>query len=253
MEKPYILYDNRLDDGTPTATTTASGYSVMNLNDWRSYTYWKPSSTATQYITIDCGSAKSADSLAIFNHDLNTRGASISVECSSDNFATDVTVALASFAPSNDRPIFKTFTSISKRYWRLKITGLTAACYIAILDIGVRITFERYLLEGFDPADETVKGESTDNITGSLLGSVLAYREKGVSFKLRLLTDSWFNNTFYPAWSNHLSLLKPFFWEWNYTNYPEQLFLVAVKPGAKLSAPYEGLKRQTSLEFVGVI
>lgn len=252
IEKPYILYDNRLDDGTPTATTTASGYSVLNLSDWRSYTYWKAGSTATQYITVDAGSAKAADSLAIISHDLFTRGASISVECSSDNFGADITVALAAFAPTSDKAIFKTFTSISKRYWRLKITGLTAACFMGILVIGARLTFNRYLTEEFDPIGEEPVGESLESVQGQPLGSVVSFVKNNSKISLRIISDSWFTNTFKPAWDNHISKFKPFFFVWNFTNFPTDIRLMWLSPGQRLEAPYEGLTRKFSLEFHGV-
>lgn len=252
MSNPYILYDNRLADGTPTATTTASGYDVKNLTDWRPYTYWKAGSNAIQYITIDCGAAKSADSLAIYGHDLLTRGAQVSVECSSDNFALDITQALAPFAPSNNKAIFKTFTSQSKRYWRLKITNLTAACYIAILDIGPRLEMERPPLSDFDPIGEKPVSESEINVEGQLLGVVNRIIEKRIDASF-VVGDSWFNQTFLSAWDNHLSLLKPFFWANDIATYPDQVFLVRIAPDFSLQVPYMAPGyRRLSLEFVGV-
>jgi hypothetical protein len=56
MANPIILYDNRFDDGTPTATVTADGYSVLNINDWKTYTFWKGDATDPTYLTVDTGS-----------------------------------------------------------------------------------------------------------------------------------------------------------------------------------------------------
>ncbi len=42
MALPKIFHDNRFDDGTPVASTTAAGYDVLNLLDWRPYTKWQP-------------------------------------------------------------------------------------------------------------------------------------------------------------------------------------------------------------------
>jgi len=55
--KPLILADNRLDNGTPTATDTAAGFDVLNLKDLRTYTYWQALSFGTKYITVDTYSA----------------------------------------------------------------------------------------------------------------------------------------------------------------------------------------------------
>lgn len=45
MSYPKILHDNRFDDGDPVASTTAAGYDVRHVRDWRPYTRWKPSAT----------------------------------------------------------------------------------------------------------------------------------------------------------------------------------------------------------------
>lgn len=251
-EKPYILLDNRLDDGVPTATTTASGYDVLNLRDWRPYTYWKANTNAVHYLTVDCGSAKTADSLAILSHDLFTQGAQVSVECSSDNFSADTTVALAAFGPTDNKAVFKTFAAQTKRYWRLKIANLTAACFLGILAIGTRITFPRYLLESFDPIAEEPKGESARNPNGQILGSVVGYIEKTARVRFQSLTTTFAESTFRPAWDLHISKFKPFFWMPDYTNRPQDAFLMAIKPGARLEMPWEGLSRRLELELIGV-
>ncbi len=252
MSNPYILYDDRLADGTPTATTTASGYDVKNLTDWRPYTYWKAGSNAIQYITVDCGAAKAADSLAIYGHDLFTQVAQVSVECSSDNFATDITQALAPFSPSNNKAVFKTFTSQSKRYWRLKVANLTAAAYIGILTIGSRLEMEKPPLSDFDPIGEKPASESEINVEGQLLGVVNRIVEKLIEANFAV-TDSWFNQLFLPAWDNHLSFVKPFLWANDIATYPDQVFLVRIAPDFSLHVPYMAPGyRLLSLRLVGV-
>ena len=119
MQTPIILYDNRLTDGTPAATDTAAGYDILNILDLRTYTQWKAASSGTKYITIDCGSAKSADCLAVIGHNLYTAGATVSVESSSDNATW--TQRLAGFTPTSDKAFMKLFVSASARYWRIKI------------------------------------------------------------------------------------------------------------------------------------
>jgi len=71
MSNPLILYDNRLDDGTPTATATESGYSVIYLRDWKTYTFWKGDTTDPSYVTVDCGEG----TIAVTGDNLCTNGA----------------------------------------------------------------------------------------------------------------------------------------------------------------------------------
>jgi hypothetical protein len=55
MANPLVLYDNRFEDGTPTATDTAAGYNVLNIRDWKTYTFWKGTAADPMYLTVDCG------------------------------------------------------------------------------------------------------------------------------------------------------------------------------------------------------
>lgn len=249
--KPVILYDNRLNDGTPTATDTASGYDVLNLRDYRTYTYWKAANaTGIKYVTVDCGTPKSADALGIVGHNLNTVGATISVESSPDNSVW--TERLAGFTPSNDKALLKLFTSASARYWRLKITGMSAAPFMAILVIGSRFTFERYLKSPFDPDAEKVEAKAVRSKGGHVLGVAIAFYERNIQAEWSRLTPSWIKNTFIPAWTGHLSKCLPFFWAWEPTDHSDEVYYVALPPDASLRMPYDPVRRSLSLDMVGV-
>lgn len=101
---PIIMYESMLNDCIPTATSTATDYDVLNLRDLRLFTYWKATGTTDpQYITCDVGSGntKAADSLAIIGHNLNAAGASVTLQCSTDDFVSDIDYILAKL-PSTD-------------------------------------------------------------------------------------------------------------------------------------------------------
>jgi len=94
---PKILHDNRLDDAAPVASTTAEDYDVLNLRDWRPYTWWKPTALPAT-VTVDCGMARAADYAYINGHNLVSSHAAIEVRGSSDNFVTsDVRIAASNF------------------------------------------------------------------------------------------------------------------------------------------------------------
>ena len=251
MGKPLILYDNRLNDGTPVATTTDTGYDVLNLKDLRSYTFWQAANTTTPcYITVDCGSAKSADCLGIFKHNFNTIGASISVECSSDNFASDTTVALAAFAPATDKAILKTFTTVSKRYWRLKINGtLSAKPYMAILMLGSKLELSHEPDTPFQLIDEGVESETSKSNAGHILGSVIFYHPIEIICKISWLARTWVTDTFKPFWDNHGSLMKPFFFAWDLTNYSTYIYWAKFQNNARFKIPLSISPYVDSLEL----
>jgi len=92
--KPKFLYDNRLNDGTPVASTTATGnYNVLNLLDFRPFTWWKPTSLPAT-VDVDSGVARAADYALIYGHDLHDAQVAVEVRGSTDNFAaSDVLLA----------------------------------------------------------------------------------------------------------------------------------------------------------------
>ena len=92
MSNPLILYDNRLDDGTPVATATESGYSVIYLRDWKTYTFWKGDTTDPSYVTVDCGEG----TIAVTGDNLCTNGADFTGGPPPTGWvATDCTLAAA--------------------------------------------------------------------------------------------------------------------------------------------------------------
>ena len=254
--KPVLLYDNRFLDGTPTACSTdaASDYDILNIKDWRPYTLWKAANTTTPcYITVDCGLAKAADALGILRHNFGTIGADISVECSSDNFGADITVALAPFSPADDYLIFKTFSTQTKQHWRLKIDGaVSAAPKIGVLVTGVKFLFERYLKSPFDPQPEKLINSSKVSNEGHILGVTKRFIEYMIQPRFTRLTPSWVKNTFRPIWDAHLSDGKPFFWAWELDNYSDEVYYVALKDKFQLKMPYDPVRRSLALDMRGV-
>lgn len=252
--KPVILNDNRFDDGTPTATDTDSDsqYDVLNIKDLRTYTHHKFAGSGTKYYTIDCGSAKSADALAIISHNLKTANATVSVEYSSDNFSADVNVALSGFTPSDDKAFLKLFTSQSARYWRIKIVTASIVVWLGVAIVGERFIFERYPVAPFDPQPEKIISKTSISNTGNLLGSVIQYIEIQIEVSFKHLTPSWAANTFRPIWDAHLSQLKPFFWAWELDNHSDEVYFGQITEGFHLKMPYDPVRRSLTLKMRGV-
>ncbi len=254
MEKPVLLFDNRFDDGTPTVLWpgTEAGYDVLNLKDLRPYTFWKSAGTSPTHIIIDCGVGKSADSVAVLGHNLATVGATIQVLCSDDNFVADTTVALGPFTVNNDKAFFRAFASQTKRYWKFYLSGLTAAPQLAVLIVGNRLQFPRYLMKGYDPQPEQIHGSSTRSQTGQPLGAEVRYIEHQFRARFQRVTDAFFTGTFKPAWDAHISKLKPFFWVWDYGTHPDEVYFVKVPDKFSLKAPFDPVRRTLDLSFEGI-
>jgi len=122
MGLPKLLFDNRFADAVPVASTTAAGnYAAANIADLRPYTWWKPTALPAT-LTVDCGSAKAADYALVYGHDLGSKGGSIAIEGSTDNFVNSIDRMVLT-QPANDDPFLMEYASGAYKYWRAKIWG----------------------------------------------------------------------------------------------------------------------------------
>ena len=229
MGLPRVFHDNRLDDATPAASTTATGFDVLNLRDWRPYTEWQPTALPAT-VTVDCGSAKAADYAFIWGHDLFTQGATLEIRGSTDNFAAS-DVLVDSLTPTSDDPFLLEWTSTSYRYWRINITGTTVPT-LGIAAIGAALEIPAYLREGFDPIGTEPKGIFNRSVAGMPLGRSIQYEDWSQSLTFDNLSWAWIRSTWEPAWAAHLRG-EPFGFAWNSTTYPTEIALVTAKAGSK--------------------
>jgi len=244
---PLILAENIFLLGDPTATDTETGYDVANIVDYRTHNFWKGASAGTKYITIDCLTAVTADALGIVGHNLYTADADISVESSPDN--STWTERLAAFAPASDKALMKTFTIASARYWRIKIVTASVAARIAVIFLGNRFEFPRYITGSFDPYPEEISAVTARSKTGNLLGSILDVIMCKISVQFTKMTESWVNNTFRPLWDTYLSQLQPFFWAWDVVNHPTEVYYGKIPDDFTLSTPYDPWRRTVTLKI----
>ena len=220
---PIILSANLLEGySTLTATDTDDGYDVLNVIDRRPYTWWQAGNvtTRTKYITFDSGvGAPSADTIGIRGHNLYTAGASLAVEYSTDGVSWST--ALAGFAVASDKAVLKTFTSASKRYWRIKVyregSDFTVQPKIAVLILGVRMEFPTPPEAQYTPNPEEVIATSNRGRTGHLLGSTLAFVNNRITAQFKQLTTTWVSATYYPWFVVYGRGMLPFFYAWNLT------------------------------------
>jgi hypothetical protein len=229
MANPRILYDNRLDDGTPAASTTATGFDVANLTDWRPYTKWQPTALPAT-VTVDAGSALSADYWVIWGHDLFTQGATIQLRKSNDNFAVN-DVLVDSITPTDDEPIVRYFTSTSERYWRFNITGTTMPT-LAIASVGEHLELPDGVSDLFDPIGRKPMGPFNRSVEGHPLGRSIEYQKWTQAVALRYIDWSWMRTDWIPAWEAHLKS-TPFVYDWNPgdATYGGESRLVAIEDG----------------------
>lgn len=247
---PKILHENRLDDAAPTATTTAAGnFNVLNLRDFRPYTWWKPTALPAR-VTVDCGTPKAVDYWAVYGHDLFTQGCTIELRGSTDNFVTS-NVVVDGLTPTNNKAFARTITSVSYRYWQLSITGGATMPSLAIVAMGVLLDMPSYMMEGFDPIGRMVVGVANRSMDGHPLGRTVKYEQWQETLKFQLLTWSFLRASFEAAWVAHLRD-EPFLFVWDPIGHPAEIYLVMAKD--KFTSPHRtGSLCELSMEVVGVV
>jgi len=219
---PLVLYESRLNDAVPVASTTAAGYNVLNLREARPYNFWKPTAMPAT-VTVDCASSKSADYLAVYGHDLFTQGCTIEIRKSTDNFAAN-DVLVATHTPADNKPILVLFTSTSSRYWRIRVLTGTAPT-IAIAMFGVRLEIPAGVREGFDPIGRNSVGQYNRSVKGYALGKVINYQEWKENLRFELVSWTWVRTTWSAAWDAWLQS-EPWLFAWHPDTYPKETYLV---------------------------
>lgn len=219
MSNPKIFYQNHLDGSGLSASTTAAGYSVDNLRDWRPYTRWK-STALPATITRDYGSALAADYGFVCG-----QPATYEFHGSTDNFASsDVLLGSVTLTKAGFSLGLAVFGSASYRYWRVRQTG-TGTPEVAIAAIGAALEMPVPLDAGFDPLRRKVYGQRNQSEKGYGLGRVTDFEEWMQTLQFNWVTWAFVRSTFDPAWLAHLRD-KPFAFCWDPATYAGEVRLV---------------------------
>ena len=244
------------DGSTLVATSTeASGdFDVDYLHNWLETNRWKAEDSGLadpQFITFDAGvgNTETADYIAILGHNLNTAGATVTLQYSTDNFSGDINDAFTGEAPTADTVYHKEFTSPGDfRYWRLRIAGHGATAPFMDIAVWGDKTELDFVTATFDPYDEDVKAKT--NVSGG--GVVTGIHTK---FSERPLDLRWSDSSpeFYDIirdWHDTHGL-KNFFVAWETNNNPQDVFLM--RPSNRFRNPYDqtGNFRDVSVTLKG--
>jgi hypothetical protein len=204
-----------------------------------------------QWLRIDAGAGNTfaVNSLAISGHDLYTQGTKdIVLQWSDDD--SEWTNCHTPFTPSDDKTILESFTEVNHRYFRLLLPpGYASPPQIGVLFMGSYFSFPVYADSGFDPDCQEKEFQAQWSQEGHLLGVVGKYTRRDIPARFRRLPASFISDIFLPFWQEHVP--SPFFWAWDITNHPEEVYLVTMAKG-KLSMPYAANTRSLELEMVGL-
>ncbi len=237
-----------------TSTESTGDYDPSYIHNWLETNMWKAEDSGLadpQYLTYDAGvgNTKDADYLAILGHNLNTAGATVTLQWSTDNFAADVNDAFAGEAPSADTVYLKEFTSPgAKRYWRLKIAGHTAiAPYMAIAVWGEKTELD-YATASFDPYEQDTKATVGMSEGGYVTGVHTRYIERSLRLRFDDSDSTLYNKV--KAWHDDHGM-KNLFAAWELANNASDVWLM--RPSSRFRNPLNrtGIMRDISIQLTG--
>lgn len=235
-----FLFERKFAGGTSlTATDTASGYNVANINDYRKYSKWKAASSGTKYITVNHSGTQTADMIGIAGHNFGTASAEVTLEAELplEGGGTGwVEIAdLGTFTSNADT--IKTFTQYTSDKYRLKIVTASVAAEIGVIFLGDALdtTYSPEIPYAIYNEEPIANSEFSKN--GNLLGSVIEYHRKTINPVWRNLSTTFVTDDFLPAWETYMRGQLPFFFSWDPANSPEESYYCKIVGGSTLSMP----------------
>lgn len=233
-----IAYNNLMTASatTLTADTEATGFEAVNLGNWNAYESWKPTAAGTQNFNINLGSLLDVDTFCVFGHNLSDYSGTIKLQWSNDG-ATGWTDLFSAITPTDNTVIFKTFTSVNKRYFRIVTTQTGSAASIAVVFLGEVMTLEKGFRVGHVPSGLFDDAMTIQNVseTAIPLGRSTIVQAGQFTIPQTLLTPSWVRSTWVPFIEHAKSF--PFFFAWDLTNFADETVFAWTNgkphPGAK--------------------
>lgn len=205
---PRIGYSDVI--GGATLTTTPALYidtsSPANVQDWRSWSFWRPSGGTTRTIEADLGGSKTVSAAAIYGHD-----ASGSVTVDRWDGAAWVPVASAT-AAGDGAVLWLSWASIATTKLRFTFASLS---YLAILWAGPELILPTGIPGGWsDPvlAQRPMLFPETSR-KGVHLGTAIEMWDAKLTLGLKNLEAEWVRDYWMPF--VRTCAARPFFLHWN--------------------------------------
>jgi len=212
------------------ATVTASTDTANAANMWEGFLgdFWT-AGTGAQTLVIDHGSAKAIDYWGIAGHNLGSDGASAAIAWSDDNISY---TTIETLNPTTDAVIFSTFTSVSHRYTKVTVTGVTSA-KIARLHVGTTDDLSGVLAAPFTQPELAAEYQFTTPISqgGLPLGRSVKHTSYEFDMVFNTVATSWVEANWLALYAQ--IAVSPFFLLWDATNHSTDTAFAWLQRNAK--------------------
>ena len=254
IDHPDILAQNVLEDCAVTYDATEDAlYKAAYVANRSRLSKFLGENITPQNIVFDYGAAVAVDTFVFDKNFTITGGSSQVLFQWSDNNAdwtTLVTMTKAGDLASSLLPIWKVFDSVSHQYYRLRMTGLTAAPLIFNVWAGTRIQLDTSPFGNFDPwgaLSEDVSQRSpagVSQVVHRYLRRTFRAQFENLTDAQMLQLDSW--------WSQAGSAGLPWWFMWKPASYAGDTTTYAPvylsSPGARRDFPFYRTVRSGVIE-----
>lgn len=205
---------NILEDGTVTVTSAETDYPAYRLYDRYMGRVCKSTSTATQTIHVDQGTSPVPVDLLVIpaGHNLGTIGADVSWQYSANN--STWFDAVAAWTQADDLQIVKQAAApLTKRYWRVVISSMSAAYQIGEIFISLLNSFSAGCQPSTSGSRFGMQGNVQRNESRSGIPQALILGEDRKLREYDIPQASAADLAILQAWDSAWSGGKPFFFE----------------------------------------
>lgn len=217
--QPTIYFRNLMESySSISATNENSEHPATNLANWQPWNYFEQASAGVSEISVDTGSANTtADYMCFYAHNLGDDIADGSVELLYSTDDVSYTQAALNTPLVSEKPQFKEFSTITARYWKIKITSNTSdPARIGVFSFGRKTIIKSGIPSGtLNPfyASHYERGSQSNN-AGMLVDRV--DRLRGIPFSLVFpeIGTTSLSGTNLQTFVDHASR-KPFFYAWD--------------------------------------
>lgn len=248
---PIILYNNILRDGTLTTSGTDAdeNYNILNIIDYKSYSKWKSDNLTDPWIEIELAEAKEIDCVGIYNHNLNEIGGTIKIQYYDAGWLDAVTIT-----PNGTYPVLTTFTGKSSTKFRILFDDPTVQPELAVMFFGNKMEFPYPPEAPTAPSEEGINASMEISEAGHNLGAVISHFPLTITQTFKNITRTWFDANYRLFWFNHARYLIPFFYGFDLTNRPNDIYYVSLDQGMKFreSLTILSLTDELTLQMRGV-
>lgn len=213
-----LCFDNLLEQGTVTASSEATDFSVLNCFDWNTADFFQPASSGVVNIDLTLDNPGSANYLAFYAQDLYLNGGSIKLQYFD---GTDYVDASDTLFPSDSSPRVLFFDSKTSIQWRVVI-NCPVVFNIGAISFGTYLPLQYGMYIGWTEPILARNNTISNNISdsGAFLGRSVTAKGSLTNFVLQYASDLWVRTNWLP-FVKHAEQ-KPFFWVPNFAKYPTE-------------------------------